>query len=296
MAMTIAEARSDLALPPVSPKPKGVCKYPGCNHPDPQPPYRYLRDGVPSVTAISGMIDLGKSPSFGYAAATIAAVTAVHQRERWSELSTEDCGHEKDTLCNACRFLRAEHAVQWDTTAILGSHVHHLAESWANGLDVDQDEHTKGYLDAIELFYRDARPTWELTEVTVAYTKRPNVAYRGKFDGICEVNCPVHVGRRCRWLVDWKTGRYYPHEQTLQLAAYRFADLTEWQGKEQRIVAPVPKVHHCGVVLLTEDGSYRLAELPADRTAHRAFLQLRRSYEWHKAMTRWEKEHKENAA
>ena len=280
---------------PPEPKPKGLCKHVGCMHVDPQPPYRYLRDGVPSVTAISGMIDLGKSSSFGYAASLIAATTAVHEIDRWAHLSTENCGHEKDTLCAACRFLRAEHGVQWNAKAELGSHVHHLAESWAKGETVDQDEPSKGYLDAIELFYYDTKPRWLLTECTVAYTK-PGLTYRGKFDGIVELLCPLCDGKRCSWLVDWKTGRYYPHEQTLQLSAYRYAQLTAWTGKTQTAIGPVPKVKHAGVILLGADGGYALRPLPVDRTAHRAFLQLRRAYEWHKEMSRWEKANGEGEA
>lgn len=266
-----------------------TCQYPGCDAVDPQPPYRYLRDGVPSVTAISGMLDLGKSAAFGYAGSLIAATVAIHQPERLEGMSISDCTHEKEGLCAACRFLRQEHATQWDKKATFGSHIHHLACSWAEGEEVDEDEASKPYLDAIEAFYNDTVPSWLLTERTVGY-REPALQYRGKFDGIVDVTCPVCAnGNRCRWLVDWKTGRFYPAEQCLQLSAYRYAWLTEWDGKTEVFVEPVPDVDHCGVVLLSGEGTYELKELPANRDAHQVFLNLRDSWGWHKAITEWAK-------
>lgn len=266
-----------------------TCAYPGCDAPDPQPPYRYLRDGIPSVTAISGMLDLGKAASFGYAASLIAATVAVHEPERLDGMSISGCTHEKTGLCAACRFLRQEHAQQWREKANFGSHIHHLALSWAEGEDVDEDEATRPYLDAIEAFYKDTHPTWIMAERTVGILEPHSVAYRGKFDGIVTLDCPICGGSRCDWLIDWKTGRYYPAEQTLQLAAYRYARLTSWGGKTETVEGPVPAVKHAGVVLLSGEGTYRLMELPASLEAHGAFLNLRSSWFWHKEITKWAK-------
>jgi len=267
-----------------APRKSDLCSYPGCEAPDPQPPYRYLRDGVPSVTAISSMIDIGKASSFGYAASLIAATVAVHEPERWAHMSTADCTHDKDGLCAACRFIRGEHRAQWDAKAALGSHVHHLALSWAEGQTVAVEPEVNPYMDAVEQFYDERKPEWVVTERTVGY-EAVDGRYRGKLDGICDLACPIHEGNRCRWLIDWKSGRFYPVEQSLQLSAYRYAYLTRWEAKTQIIEERVPAVDHAGVVLLDVDaegkGAYSLRPLPADTETHGMFLDLLSIHGWH---------------
>lgn len=277
-----------------TPRKSDLCGY--CGEVDAQPPYRFLRDGIPSATTISGLLDMGmgKSSSFGWAASLICATTAVHERDRWDALSTESCTHEKTGLCGACKFLRAEFQMQWDAKANLGSHVHHLALSWAEGQQIETTPDIDPYMDAVASFYEERKPSWVLTERTVR-GQCDGLAYRGKFDGIADIDCPVEGHDRCRWLLDYKTGRYYPVEQTIQLTGYARADLTEWDGKIETTVGPVPRVDHCGVVLLapsvSEDGemvgSYDLHELPVSDETWDLFSRLRFAFDAVKRLEKW---------
>ncbi len=254
-------------------------------------PYAAVRgkNALPSVSAISGMLDDGKSDTMPWASSLIAASTAVHSPQLWAHLDAADCTGDKDGLCAACRFLRYQFKVVWDAKRDFGSHIHHLALSWANGDDVEVDSVSEPYMDALERFYADCEPEWIEKERTVLYDKPWSHGYRGQFDGIAWLN---RNGERERFLCDVKTGRYYPTEQTLQLAGYRYAQhLTTWENGTEHIDGPVPSVAYAAVVLLGDDGRYRLVELPANGDAHGAFLRLRDGWGFAKQMKRWAKEH-----
>jgi hypothetical protein len=260
------------------------CKY--CAAEVDHRPYAYKRD-MPSVTGVLSMLDAGKSRAFGWAAAMIAATTAIHEPERWADLGTDGCTHDKDGLCPACRFVRSEFDRQWTAKADLGTHVHHCALSWATGEDVDADDVTSGFLDGLEKFYVEHNPEWVELERTVRYDREISHAYRGQFDGICDIDV---AGERRRMLIDIKTGRYSPHTQALQLAAYRYASLTRWDDKTETVEGKVPTVAGCAVLLLSADGTYRLIELPAAGDEHSTFLRLRDIWGWNKTMDRWARE------
>lgn len=263
-----------------------ACGY--CNSAIEHRPYSKKRD-LPSVTGVIDMFDGGKSRSFGWAASLIAATTAVHERERWADMGTEGCTHDIHVdpgLCPACKFIRSEFDRVWGAKADLGTHVHHCALSWAQGEEVDADELTSGYLDGLEKFYVDHQPEWVELERTVRYTGGSH-DYRGQFDGICDID--VHGDRR-RMLIDIKTGRYSPHSQSLQLSAYRYSNLTRWEGREEIIEGKVPTVSGCAVLLLTAEGNYRLVELPAAGDEHSTFLRLRDLWSWSKKVDRWVRE------
>lgn len=269
-----------------------VCGYPGCNYDDSgHRPYARKRDGIPSVTTLSSMLDTGKARSFGWAASTIAAKLAVHQAEQWANLGTEACNHDTKNFCPACRYLRSAHDRAWKTKANLGSHIHHCALQWAAGEDVDEDETTKPYLDALERFHVEHRPTFQHLEFTVLYDTNGHQTYRGQSDFIAGITVN---GQRKRGLVDIKTGGFYPTEQTLQLSAYRYATwLTRWFGTTEKKVGHMPQVDFVGVLMLGADGGFRLIELPADKAAHSQLLRLRDVWSFTKDMERWEKDRKE---
>jgi len=254
-------------------------------------PYAGKRD-YPSATTIAGAYDDGKSRSFAWAASLITATAAVHHPDQWEGLGVDGCNEEKDGLCPACRWLRSEFDRRWNAKANLGSHIHHLLLSWAQGDEIDVDAASEPHIDAAEKFLLDAEPTWIEVERTVLYDSPRSHGYRGQLDWIAEINCPVcPPGARCKWLGDWKSGRFYPTSQTLQMAAYRYArHLTRWEGKDEITEGPVPTVAHAGVCLLGADGTYQLIELPANGDAHSTFLRMRDAWGWHKQMTKWERE------
>jgi hypothetical protein len=244
---------------------------------------------MPSVTAISELIDDGKSSAFAWSAALITATIAVHEYDTWAHLGTESCAHVKEKLCPACRWLRSAHDRKWDAKADFGSHVHHLALAWGMGEEVDADGPSMIVLDGLELFYVQCEPEWLLLEACILFDKYPGLGYRGQFDQIGVINCPVkgHEGLRCPWLLDTKTGGYHPESQTLQLAGYRYADwVTDWSDGTERKIGPVPQVDHAGILLLAPEG-YRVVELPVTPEVHSLFLRLREHWSWRKDMRTW---------
>lgn len=297
---------------------------------------------VPSASTIAGLLDDNKSRSFAWAASLIAASTAVHQPDTWAGLidvmtdkaaavGYTECTHTKEALCKACAFLRSEFDRQWTAKADHGGHVHHNALDWAEGRDIDVDPASEPFIDNLEAFYHQHNPEWLHTERTVTYSKPVSHAYVGQFDGIAVLDCPTCGGAaRCKWLLDFKTGRFSPAEQTLQMAGYRYAQhLTTWtpvEGKKyrcrkdgctdstahshcgycgqveqhrpyarpsyytERVDEPMPAVAHAGVILLSPDHGGRLVELPANGDAHSTFLRLRDAWGWSRQMERWEKD------
>jgi hypothetical protein len=274
------------------------CPYEGCSYNvGDHRPYARKRDGIPSVTQISSMLDNGKSRSFPWAASGLAATEAVHHSERWYRLSThqangENCTHDATGFCVACRYLRSMFDREWKAKANLGTHVHHLALQWARGEECEEDETTKPYLDGLERFYHDHRPEWLFLERTLAGLLTSEhggeLRWRGSFDAI--VKLPV-VGQA---LIDIKTGGLYPEEQTLQLAGYTMADtITEWRDGKQFDIEPMPAVDAAGCLFLTGDGDYRLVWLPVDTEAIWAFFNLLLLHRWGQRMSAWYKAYKE---
>ena len=196
-------------------------------------PYAYKRDGIPSVSAVAGLLDGGKSSSFGWVAATIGARWAVHS-DALTDFSTANCDHEAKQYCERCAFLRSRFDAEWAAKADLGTHVHHMALSWAQGEAFVDDAVSAPYVDALEKFYADHEP-WS-GELPCERTVEGNQAdheYRGQFDAIGTF---MWEGQRRRGLIDFKTSAHvYFLEDTAQLAAYRFADsLTSRPGRTAR--------------------------------------------------------------
>lgn len=255
-----------------------TCKYPGCDHPDDSRPYARKRDGIPSASKIAGLLDMGKSRGFAWAASLVAAGTAVHESERWFHMPTHPCSRDKKGLCRACNFLRSEHDRQWAAKAALGQHVHHMALQWAQGEEVETDAKTDPYMSALESFYKDCQPQFVELERTVRGSFNGTAFYRGQFDFIARLD---RDGQRRLGLWDIKTGSFHPVEQTLQLAGYRYADwLTTWGDGTEARACPMGPVDEAGVLMLHNDGTYDLIELPADRAAFGLFRQLLGAYHW----------------
>lgn len=272
------------------------CPY--CHEPIEHRPYAAKRD-IPSVTSVLEVMDDGRSRAMAWAAAGIAASTAVHENERWWHLPHDPCTRDKTGFCQACKMLRSEFDRQWRAKADLGTHVHHLALSWAQGKDISVVPEVAPYVDALEEFYRRYDPRWLLVESTILFDSPARLAYRGQIDGVATLVCPVHDDERCTYVVDFKTGSYHPASQTLQLAAYRYARwVTDWSDGAERKAQRMPAAGHAAVLLLGADGHCTLAELPVDGAAHNIFLAARDIWQWQREMDRWTKEHplrKENS-
>lgn len=243
---------------------------------------------MPSVTTVLGLLDDGKSNTFPWASAGIAAVQAVHYPESWTELGTNGCTHDKTGFCPACKFLRSEFDRRWKAKATLGTHVHHLCESMAQGDEVDQDDVVEPYLDAFESFLVACQPKWLHQERTIRYDDGA-LSFRGQVDGIADLIDPA-TGTLGRWMLDLKSGHYSPKTQALQLSAYRHATtLTRWDDDGEHEDGRMPAVEHAGVVLLDDGAGWYLKELPTGPEVFDQFLHLRSLHNWSREMDQWDK-------
>jgi hypothetical protein len=263
-----------------------LCGY--CKTEQPRRPYSAKRD-MPSVTQLLSMYGgEGKTRAMNWAAAEITATTAVHHFALDS-VGIEECSesHKVDPgLCQACKYLRYQHSKVWTEKADLGTHIHHLALSWAQGEAILVKDDIKGYVDALDLFYKLWDPEFLETESTIKYQSNP-VSYRGTLDFVARIGTA-----RETWLMDIKTGGYYPHEQTLQLAGYRYAQhITDWKDGTERHARRMPVVAHAGVLLLHPDGTFDLQELPATARPHNVLLMLGHMWHYEREMKAWDKEH-----
>lgn len=235
----------------------------------------YQKGTAPSVTTIVGLLN---KPGLPWGAAAETALFAIHHQDEWIDLAPDE----------AYERLRKHHRGVWNDKASRGTVVHDLASMWAKGEAVECPEDCLPYLDALERFYDEQQPSWLHTERSVIYST-PGLDYGGTFDWIAD----LADGRRV--LGDWKTGKRYPIEATLQLAGYRFAEgigvYSALGGLES--IEPMVEVDAAAIVYLHDDGTYELVDVPADQNAHRVFLALRAVYGWNQEMAAWEKAHPE---
>ena len=231
---------------------------------------------APSVTTIVGMLD---KPGLSWGAAKETALFANHHQDEWLHLD-EIAAYER---------LRKHHKGVWDDKALRGTMVHDFAEQWAAGKEVDCPIECVGYLDALAAFYADHEPEWLQVERTVIYDEQPGLEYAGTFDGIAKLKDGTTA------LIDLKSGKRYPVETTLQLAAYRYATHMGIYDDMGTLVdsEPLPIIDRSCVLYLHDDGAYELLELEADYPTFQIFLALRQVWNWKRIAEAWEKANKE---
>lgn len=185
---------------------------------------------------------------------------------------------------------------EWNKKAQLGTNVHNYAELWIAGKTAEVTEEERGYMNALTDFWEKYDPQWLEVE-------RPVVAR-------VPVHCPLHTPQRTRaelcptcWagyggrfdvvvelkgfgfvLLDFKTGKFYRPELTLQLAAYRFADgMVVWDetGNASQL-EEMPHIDSCAGLYLHSDGTYDLEHVEADEEAHAHFCNLLGTKNWAK--------------
>lgn len=227
--------------------PPSTCK--GCNFPLGSDAHLALckhayGPGYLGVTSVTGLLDIGgKSVRMAGAAAKLTR-EGLSYRQVWKE--------KRDA----------------------GTRVHGYIESWIAGRDVECPEDDMGYLDGVEAFIADHSPEWFETERVVLGSVwiggHPQINYGGRFDAIARVGDAV-------WLLDWKTGRQYHVEHSIQLAAYRHADgMANWDatGALLPTLDALPPIARCACVYFSADGTYELVEYPAGRESWHLFSLL----------------------
>lgn len=83
-------------------------------------------------------------------------------------------------------------------------------------------------------------------------------------------------------MLDFKTGRAWLLELSMQLSAYRFADgmvVYNAEGKAV-MVEPMPHVERCAGLYLDETGTAKLVEVDADEAAFEAFTHQLSVVQW----------------
>lgn len=234
------------------------------------------RHSAPSVTMVLGVLN---KPGLPWGAARETALFAVFHQGEWIDLPPAE----------AIERLRKHHRGVWDDKASRGTLVHDLACRWAKGEEVDCPTECDPYLDALEAFYRDHRPEWVEVERTVIYDVEGE-EFGGSFDAVARLRSDGSLRR-----LDLKTGKRYPIETTLQLAAYEFAPSLGVYDETGALAGtePNPRTDARSVLYLHDDGTYELLDVPADEAAFEQFLALRRAFTWLKDMESWERAHPE---
>lgn len=193
-----------------------------------------------NVTAISGLMDDGKSGAFAGAA-----------------MKLRDQGLNYRTV--------------WKEKADRGTRVHCHLESFLKGEDIDQQEDEAGYVDALEQFIVDVDPLVISQEEIVL----SNLGYGGRFDLLAEIDGEVALidlktGKE--YAVE-HTLQLSAYRYADGLATYdEDGNLTE--------LRPMPEIDWCGCLYVREDGTYNLERYPADDDAFAIFCALLKSYQW----------------
>lgn len=186
--------------------------------------------------------------------------------------------------CGACRFcltaqMKAEHRNQWDYAADFGSAVHGAAYAEnigePRGYDPDVEPFVQQYLRAMELLGVDLDRDIEAAETTI-------LSRRHRYAGTGDIWTHLHLdpktlqwnpAKRWLWLIDIKTSLKSPvdrvyGDQILQLAGLRFAEKAILADDTE---VDVPKFAGTALLNLRSAG-FALIPLPADKTAHAAFV------------------------
>lgn len=203
--------------------------------------YRLLSGEVAvNVTAISGLMDDGKSGAFAGAAIKLER-QGLNYREEWKAKGER------------------------------GSRVHAHCEAFLKGeaIDVQEDEH--GFVDAVEAFMTDNQPeVLELEAITLSAQ-----GYGGRFDMIVRMGdenwlLDLKTGRP--YAIE-HTLQLSAYRHSDGIAVYS-AD------GELESLRPLPAIDRAGCLYVNDDGTYRIIEYPADEVAFAHFCNLLKVYQW----------------
>lgn len=198
-----------------------------------------------NVTAISGLMDLGKSGAFAGAAVKLTKAGEDYRKV-------------------------------WSAKAQKGTRVHGHMEAWLRGEDVDAIDEDQGCLDALEQFILDHNPeVIEMEQIVLSDT-----GYGGRFDLIARIGDEVALldwksGSPYPVEASLQLSAYRYADG---LATYdEDGNLTE--------LRPIPEIDWCACVYVHDDGTYDLRKYPADKDAFAVFQSLLSAYKWAKSDT-----------
>lgn len=164
---------------------------------------------------------------------------------------------------------------EWNGKRDLGTRVHKYAELWINNKTADVLESDMPYMDAFADWCREKKPEWIVVERAVV----SSLGYGGKFDVVVFFDDAY-------WLLDFKSGKPYKMELTLQLAGYRFADgMIRYDADGKSVgLDPLPHIDRCAGLYLGGDGKATLVECQVDEAAFQSFKNLLAVKQWSKTV------------
>lgn len=225
-----------------------------------------VEPGGPTVPGVTTVLNIVDKPALPWAASKIAAETALieHSRKRTivrrhrktltalgkKEREMGFNGSDDEVFIHYCR---GEFRRQWDAKMERGTRVHAVAEAWtkAPGEPVDVRVEDSGFVDALEAFYRDCRPTFLHAELMVL---NDIYAYGGRFDAIVEMDAGT-------MLIDYKTGGHYEQSLAMQQVAYMHGSLATYdEAGALGEYKDLPKIDGARGIYLHEDGTYEVVD------------------------------------
>lgn len=209
--------------------------------------YKLLNGDVAiNVTAISGLMDDGKSGAFAGAAVKLAREGKNYREE-------------------------------WKAKAERGSRIHAHLESFLKSEDAEVCSDETGYVDALEKFIMEHQPkVLEMEAICLS-----DHGYGGRFDLLATLNdgfnwlLDLKTGNQ--YAVE--------HTLQLSAYRYSDGIAVYGEDGGLSSLRPMPEIHKTGCLYVKDDGTYKIVEYPADFTAFCAFLNLLDAYKWTRTTT-----------
>ena len=193
-----------------------------------------------NVTAISGLMDDGKSGAMAGSAA---------------KLTREGLNYRQE----------------WNAKRDRGTRVHNVCELFLKGQDADVQASDSGFVDALEMFLRDKEPTvLELEQIALS-----EKGYGGRFDMIVRWgndNWLLDLKTGSEYAIE--------HTLQLSAYRYADGIAVYDENGALVDLRPLPKIDRCGCLYVREDGTYKVVEYPADEQAFGIFNNLLTAYQW----------------
>jgi hypothetical protein len=251
--------------------------------------YAACQDGCPLGTtpliSVTNAQSVVNKPALPPSAAKITAAAAWELLPSMVAVSRQDeagpngCDRKRvSDRCGRCRFcvtsaIKGHYKQEWEAKAELGTRIHTHAYSHVVGRPIGYDEEVEPFLDQylafLEAWQVDVTEHVEAAETTIFDTEH---GYAGTGDVWLWLPTGPD-GQRELWLIDIKTSLTKPAtavyaDQVLQLAALRYAPKAVLPDDSEVDVPPF-----AGAALLNlRTDSHALIPLPADETAHQAFI------------------------
>jgi len=222
--------------------------------------WSYTLDGVPKIKGVTMMMKGLGGPPESY----FTEYTAGHAVNNWDRLSELPVADRLKEIAGATK-------ARFESAAVRGTAVHHLAEPLAKGEKVNVPDHLRGHVEACVQFLDDYDFQPDVTEAALFSRKHK---YAGSADAFGTAQKPLAVART-RVLLDWKTSAKGPWGSVaFQLAGYRYADfmLSGDAGRNSEEL-PVPQVDECWAVWLRADG-YEVYPMHVDEHVYRQLLYI----------------------